>query len=125
MENTQFTQCIWPRRPVRGDYTHPPCYTYTHCIVPSTYIACIAFLLLCTAEAVFQATVMRGIEAAAYLAVFSHMQLRPRVLAFSAAIVFKSLVRRIWNSAGGIVDEDARIKEGKPLYKLYSTETAF
>ena len=22
MENTQFTQCIWPRRPVRGDYTH-------------------------------------------------------------------------------------------------------
>ena len=23
MENTQFTQCIWPRRPVRGDYTHP------------------------------------------------------------------------------------------------------
>ena len=24
-----------------------------------------------------------------------------------------------------IVDEDARIKEGKPLYKLYSTETAF
>ena len=49
---------------------------------------------------------MRGIEAAPYLAVFSHMQLRPRVLAFSAAIVFKSLVGRIWNSAGGIVDEE-------------------
>ena len=117
MENTQFTQCIWPRRPVRGDYTHTPCYTYTHCIVPPP-IPCIAFLLLRTAEAVFQATVMRGIEAAAYLAVFSHMQLRPRVLAFSAAIVFKSLVGRIWNSADGIVDEDVRIKEGKPLYKL-------
>ena len=114
MENTQFTQCIWPRRPVRGDYTHPPCYTYTHCIVPSTYIACIAFLLLRTAEAVFQATVMRGIEAAAYLAVFSHMQLRPRVLAFSATIVFKSLVGQIWNSAGGIGDEEWRCKnEGR------------
>ena len=114
MENTQFTQCIWPRRPVRGDYTHPPptlLHVYALHRPVHLFLACIAFLLLRTAEAVFQATVMRGIEAAAYLAVFSHMQLRPRVLAFSATIVFKSLVRRIWNYAGGIVDEDARNKE--------------
>ena len=110
----------------RGLYPPTP-YPVTRIRIASSHppIPCIAFLLLRTAEAVFQATVMRGIEAAAYLAVFSRMQLRPRVLAFSATIVFKSLVRRIWNSAGGIVDEDARIKEGKPLYKLYSTETAF
>ena len=109
----------------RGLYPPPPPVTRIRIASSHPPIPCIAFLLLRTAEAVFQATVMRGIEAAAYLAVFSHMQLRPRVLAFSATIVFKSLVRRIWNSAGGIVDEDARIKEGKPLYKLYSTETAF
>ena len=85
----------------RGLYPHPP-VTRIRIASSRPPIACVAFLLLRTAEAVFQATVMRGIEAAAYLAVFSHMQLRPRVLAFSAAIVFKSLVGRIWNSAGGI-----------------------
>ena len=91
----------------RGLYPPPPLlHVYALHRPVLLFLACIVFLLLRTAEAVFQATVMRGIEAAAYLAVFSHMQLRPRVLAFSATIVFKSLVRRIWNSAGGIVDED-------------------
>ena len=28
MENTQFTQCIWPRRPVRGDYIHPALHVH-------------------------------------------------------------------------------------------------